>query len=85
MYCGCGEQADTHDGQFCYGEEDGEQNEVEGAMGEISSTARAWYPATSQDADSRTVHRVINIIFKMDAGIYGSIMGASLRFVSRVR
>ena len=39
MYCGCGEQADTHDGQVRYGLEDGEQNEVEGAMDEISSTA----------------------------------------------
>jgi len=85
MYCGCEEQADAHDGQVCYGEEDGEQNEVEGAMDEISSTACAWYPATSQDADSRTVYCVINIILKMSVGIYGSIRGASLRLVFRVR
>ena len=54
-------------------------------MDEISSTARSWYPATSQDADSRTVCCVINIIFKMDVGIYGSIMGVSLRLVFIVR
>ena len=85
MYCGCGEQADTHDGQVRYGLEDGEQNEVEGAMNEISSTARAWYPATSQDADSRTIYCVINKILKTNVGIYGSIMGASLRLVFIVR
>lgn len=54
-------------------------------MDMISSIARAWYPTTSQDTDSRTVYRVINIIFKMDTGIYGSIMGASLRLMFRVR
>jgi hypothetical protein len=85
MYCGCGEQADTHDGQVHYSEEDGEQNEVEDVMNEISSTAHAWYPATSQDADNRTVHFAINTILKMNVGIHGSIMGASLRLVFRIR
>jgi len=77
VYCGCGERADTHDGQVRRGEENGKQNEVEGAIDEISSTARACYPATSQDADSRTIYCVINKILKMNVGIHGSIMEAS--------
>ncbi|UCE39466.1 MAG: hypothetical protein JSW00_09670, partial [Thermoplasmata archaeon] len=76
IYCGDGEQADTYDGQVRHGEEDGEQNEVEGAL-DINSTARACYPATSQDADSRTIYCVINKILKTNVGIHGSIMGVS--------
>ena len=54
-------------------------------MDEISSTARSCYPATSKDTDSRTIYCVIKKILKMNVGIHGSIMEASLRLVVIVR